>query len=96
MKNQSFSNKVLGVVRGIPRGEVLSYAQVAGLAGSLGAARAVGTVMKRNFDETVPCHRVVKSTGEVGEYNRGGSEEKRRLLKQESVEFLANGRVFMR
>jgi O-6-methylguanine DNA methyltransferase len=96
MKNQSFSEKVCEVVRSIPRGKVLSYAQVAVLAGFPGATRAVGTVMKHNFDESVPCHRVVKSTGEVGEYNRGGSEEKRRLLKQEGIEFLADGRVSMR
>lgn len=93
IKQSSFAEKVRSVVRCIPRGQVLSYAQVAAYAGILGAARAVGTVMRNNFDESVPCHRVVKSTGEVGEYNRGGSEAKIQLLKQEGVVFTTKTRV---
>lgn len=91
---QSFAESVRMVVRGIPRGSVLSYAQVAMRAGAPGAARAVGTIMKHNFDASIPCHRVVKSTGEVGEYNRGGSVVKIRILKQEGVVFVTQTRVF--
>lgn len=88
-----FSDTVRDVVRKIPRGQVLSYVQVALLAGNPGAARAVGTVMRHNFDESVPCHRVIQSSGEVGEYNRGGSEAKIRLLKQEGVVFMTETKV---
>lgn len=81
----SFSERVLHVVRVIPRGSVLTYGQVAAQAGSEGASRAVGTIMSKNFDPTVPCHRVVRSDGVVGKYNRGGEEAKRALLVKEGA-----------
>ncbi|PIR86253.1 6-O-methylguanine DNA methyltransferase, partial [Candidatus Kaiserbacteria bacterium CG10_big_fil_rev_8_21_14_0_10_43_70] len=58
---------------------------VAELAGSPGAARAVGNIMKDNFDESIPCHRVVRSDGGMGGYNRGGSSEKINKLKKEGA-----------
>lgn len=67
----------------IPKGETCTYGEVARAIGHPGAARAVGTVMKHNYDPTVPCHRVVRSDGRAGEYNRGGPEAKRRLLDVE-------------
>jgi len=78
-----FTERVLVVVRAIPRGKTMTYAEVARAAGNPGAVRAVGTLMKKNFDPTVPCHRVVRSDGSVGEYNRGGSEAKARMLRFE-------------
>ncbi|MGH3148522.1 MAG: methylated-DNA--[protein]-cysteine S-methyltransferase, partial [Rubrobacter sp.] len=60
----SFQRRVLGVVRGIPRGEVRPYSWVAREAGSPGASRAVGTVMANNpVPLLVPCHRVVRNDG---------------------------------
>lgn len=70
-------------VRQIPKGETRSYGEVARAIGHPGAARAVGTVMKNNFDPTVPCHRVIRSDGSLGGYNRGGAPAKRRLLERE-------------
>lgn len=67
-----FTKRVLKVVAGIPKGKTMSYGQVAAVAGSPGAARAVGNIMKGNYRKTVPCHRVVKSDGSMGGYNRGG------------------------
>lgn len=92
LKRKDFAEAVRQVVRGIPQGHVLSYGEVARRAGFPGAARAVGIVMRDNFDETVPCHRVVRSDGSVGEYNRGGAKEKTRLLAKEGVR-IENGRV---
>lgn len=83
----TFAERVLEVVRGIPRGQVRSYAEVARLAGVSGAARVVGTLMRKNLDPSVPCHRVVRSDGSVGEYNRGGTEAKTRILHEEGVKF---------
>lgn len=80
---QSFSDKVKQVVSKIPKGTVLTYKEVAKLAGNERAFRAVATVMKKNFDLKVPCHRVIRSDGRVGEYNRGGPEEKLRRLIEE-------------
>lgn len=79
----TFKERVLQVVREIPKGETLSYADVARRAGSPGAARAVGTIMKGNYDKTVPCHRVIRSDGKIGDYNRGGRERKLKLLEEE-------------
>ena len=82
---KNFSEKVREVVRGIPRGMVMTYAEVARKAGNAKAVRVVGSVMARNFDSTVPCHRVVRSDGSLGNYNRGGMEAKRKLLQKEGV-----------
>lgn len=85
MKESDFRQRVLAVVRSIPRGLTMSYGEVAAAAGSPGAARAVGTIMKSNFDPSVPCHRVIRSDGRPGEYNRGGARRKAALLRQEKV-----------
>lgn len=82
---KTFTEKVLAVVRGIPKGKVMTYGEVAKSAGSAGAARAVGTIMKFNFDPAIPCHRVIKADGTVGEYNRGGPRAKLRLLRTEGA-----------
>lgn len=82
-----FRDKVIEVVKGIPRGEVMTYGEVAEAAGNARAAREVGNIMSKNFDPSVPCHRVIKSTGEPGDYNRGGEEAKRALLEKEGYKF---------
>ena len=81
---QLFSVKVLAVVAKIPKGETLAYREVALRAGSPGAYRAVGTVLSTNYDPAIPCHRVVRSDGELGNYNRG-PKMKERLLKEEGA-----------
>lgn len=82
---ETFTERVQAVVKTIPRGTTMTYGEVAHKAGSPEAARAVGSIMKANFDPNIPCHRVVKSDGTVGEYNRGGAERKRTLLTEEGV-----------
>lgn len=79
-----FSHKVLAVVAGIPKGSVMTYKQVAAAAGSPRAYRAVGNILKKNFDPSIPCHRVIRSDGTVGEYNRG-QRRKRGLLQSEKI-----------
>lgn len=81
----SFKEKVLDIVRNIPEGKTLTYKQVAAKAGSPGAARAVGNIMKGNYKEDVPCHRVVKTDGTMGDYNRGGANTKKKLLQKEGA-----------
>jgi methylated-DNA-[protein]-cysteine S-methyltransferase len=80
----TFSDRVKRVVRGIPKGETMTYGAVACAAGSPGAGRAVGSLMKDNYDPTIPCHRVVRHDG-VGQYNRGGPERKAEILADELV-----------
>lgn len=86
MERNNFTKRVQDVVRNIPKGQTLSYKEVATVAGSPGAARAVGTIMKNNYDPTIPCHRVIKSDGSLGGYNRGGIEKKKQLLNKESTD----------
>lgn len=81
----SFAEQVRKVVRSIPKGSTMTYAGVAKLAGYSGAARAVGIIMANNFDKSVPCHRVVRSDGKIGQYNRGGTKAKRALLIKEGA-----------
>jgi O-6-methylguanine DNA methyltransferase len=83
-KMKSFKERVLEVVRKIPKGKTLSYKEVAKRSGHALASRAVGVIMKANDDKTVPCHRVIKSDGELGGYN-GLKGEKLKLLKKEGA-----------
>lgn len=85
MKKSSFADRVRDAVRQIPKGQTKSYGEIARAIGYSGAARAVGQVMKNNYDPTVPCHRVVRSDGKIGGYNRGGEEAKRKLLRAEGA-----------
>ena len=84
-KETSFTERVRAAVRKIPKGETRSYKEVAIAAGSPNAARAVGTIMANNYLPDVPCHRVILSNGSVGEYNRGGSRKKTKILREEGA-----------
>jgi len=78
-----FEKKVYTVVKKIPSGKVKTYAWVARKAGRPGAARAVGNALNKNpFPLIVPCHRVVRSGGSIGEY-AFGKDLKQRLLNLE-------------
>ena len=72
-------------LRAVPRGEVVSYGELAALAGRPGAARAAGAFCAANrFAFLVPCHRVVAAHG-IGGYGNAGVDVKRRLLALEGV-----------
>ncbi len=79
-----FRGKVLREVKKIPRGNVLTYGEVARKAGSSKAYRAVGNILNKNYDSGIPCHRVICASGKVGGWNRG-SNQKLALLKSEGV-----------
>jgi len=81
----SFSDTVRLVVQKIPKGEVRTYKQVAIDAEKPKAARAVANIMAKNFNPKIPCHRVIKSDGTLGGYNRGGVSVKAKLLLSEGV-----------
>src|SRR5215470_6914939 len=68
---KTFSDKVRDIVRKIPKGKTMTYKEVASKAGNPKAARAVGAVMRSNYDPSIPCHRVVASDGKMRGYNRG-------------------------
>jgi len=80
-----FGQALARTLRGVPRGEVVTYGELAALAGRPGAARAAGTFCAQNrLAIFVPCHRVVAAGG-LGGYGSLGSSYKRRLLALEHV-----------
>lgn len=81
----SFTDRVKIIVANIPKGKVMTYKEVAATAGNKDAARAVANIMAANYDPEVPCHRVIRSDGGLGGYNRGGIEKKRDILLSEGV-----------
>ena len=81
-----FQRDVLHALRRVPYGEVVTYGELAALAGYPGAQRAAGTFCARNrLPIFLPCHRVVAADG-LGSYGSLGSEYKRRLLALEGVD----------
>ncbi len=85
MKIETFREKVLSVVKKIPKGKTMTYKEVATKAGRPGASRAVGTIMAKNADKNVPCHRVIRSDGKIGQYNGLQGKDKLALLKKEGA-----------
>jgi O-6-methylguanine DNA methyltransferase len=93
-KQTSFLQRVYRIVRKIPKGKVATYKEVARLAGSPLAFRAVGQALNKNPDlKAIPCHRVVKSDGLVGGY-KYGTNKKTSLLKKEGVRIEGKKVVF--
>src|SRR4030095_11269037 len=71
----------------IPRGEVRPYGWIAAEIGRPKAVRAVGTALAHNpVPLVVPCHRVIRSDGTIGQYSMGGPENKRRILTAEGLD----------
>lgn len=82
-----FERQVLLKTLEIPRGEVRPYAWIAAELGRPLAVRAVGNALARNpVPFVVPCHRVVRSDGRIGNYGAGGPTAKRALLDGEGLD----------
>lgn len=88
-KRNSFKERVYELARRIPKGKVATYGQLAALAGSPGAARAVGDAMRTNPNiPATPCHRVVAASGALTGYSAGkGLSTKKAILLKEGVSF---------
>lgn len=91
-KIEKFKDKVYSITKKIPQGKVATYGQLAKLAGSPKAARAVGLCMKTNpMAPIVPCHRVVSKDGSLTGYSAGnGISTKKEMLLDEGVQFRGN------
>lgn len=81
----AFRDAVFAVVRLIPEGKTRTYREVAAAAGSPRASRAVGNALNTNYDPAIPCHRVVRSDGTPGGYNRGADQKKKRLQAEGAI-----------
>ena len=91
LKGSPFQLRVWEALLRIPEGAVRSYGQLAAAAGAPGASRAVGTALAANpIGVLIPCHRVIRATGAVGEY-RWGPDRKRALLALEGARVLEQG-----
>ncbi len=80
-----FQTRVLLATYSIPKGKTITYKELAKKAGHPRAYRAVGSVMRINpLAPIIPCHRVVKSDGSIGNYSApGGAGKKLLMLKSE-------------
>lgn len=78
----NFTKQVYQIVKAIRPGRVMSYRQVAEAVGKPHSWRAVGRILSRNYDPRVPCHRVIRSDGRTGGYNRGIAAKKELLQKE--------------
>ncbi|MEK9209326.1 MAG: MGMT family protein [Patescibacteria group bacterium] len=88
MKKSGFKEKVFEVVSRIPKGEVMTYKEVARKAGRPRAWRAVGNILNKNPNtKKVPCHRVIRSDDRIGGYAKG-PKAKIAILKKEGVKII--------
>ena len=85
LKGTKFQLKVWNYLRKIPKGKVKTYLEVAKAIGKPRAFRAVANAVGKNpYPTLIPCHRVIRSDGNLGGYSgKGGIKEKRRLLLKE-------------
>ena len=86
-----FYDKVYNRLMKVPKGRVISYKELAKSLDSK-AYRAVGSAMRKNpFAPKVPCHRVVKNNGDIGNFSsKGGVKAKIKLLEKEGVKVKNN------
>ena len=91
MSGKSFYEKCYSLLKKVPKGKVTTYMKIARALGT-GACRAVGNAMNKNpYAPEVPCHRVVKSNGEIGGF-ASGTGKKIEMLRKEGIE-IKNNRI---
>jgi O-6-methylguanine DNA methyltransferase len=86
-----FQKKVYQIVKKIPKGKALTYKEVAEKLGNAKLARAVGNALNKNRNPKVPCHRVIRSDGNIGGYAKG-FKNKIVILGKEGIR-IKNGRL---
>ena len=91
----NFFERVYDIVRSVPPGQVISYGQIAFLAGNARMARQVGWAM-HTCPEDVPWHRVLRKDGSLPALSPESATVQRRLLEKEGVAFDDEGRVLRR
>jgi methylated-DNA-protein-cysteine methyltransferase-like protein len=87
----NFCDRVLAVVKQIPKGRVMTYGQIAALCGNPRAARIVGGIA-HNADQSLPWQRVIKKDGSLAEGFPGGVSGHQQVLEQEGTKVI-NGRA---
>jgi methylated-DNA-protein-cysteine methyltransferase-like protein len=91
---EEFTRQVITVIKGIPTGKVMTYGQVAFMAGNPDGARQVSRILhSMSRKEKLPWHRVINRMGKISLPEGFGYEEQEFRLKREGVEFDENGRI---
>ena len=89
MLKLSFAEQVYKYCALIPKGKVSTYQEIAKALNKAGAARAVGNALNKNpYAPKVPCHRVIRTNGEVGGF-ASSSHNKIKLLKKEGIKIVS-------
>ena len=88
---ETFTEKVILILKNIPRGKVTSYGTIAALAGSPRAARQVVQILHRT--DNIPWHRVINSQGEIAIKDYDGFQEQKILLSMEGIESDSKGKI---
>ncbi|MFW9972476.1 MAG: methylated-DNA--[protein]-cysteine S-methyltransferase [Candidatus Odinarchaeota archaeon] len=92
-KCSEIQKKILIADSKIPRGWISTYKRIANSIGIQNGARVVGNALAKNpFPIIIPCHRAIKTNGDLGGY-QGGIDMKRKLLEMEGIEFSDKGKV---
>jgi methylated-DNA-[protein]-cysteine S-methyltransferase len=85
MMVSNFAQQVYRLTKRIPKSKVSTYKEIARALKNPNASRAVGNALNKNpYAPKVPCHRVIKSNGEVGGF-AGGTKQKIAILKKEGI-----------
>ncbi len=88
------STRIIDIIKNIPKGKIMTYGQIAKLAGNPRAARAVSWVLHSSSKKyNLPWHRVINSKGKISIKSKYGYERQKQLLKKEGVEFDENEKV---
>jgi methylated-DNA-protein-cysteine methyltransferase-like protein len=91
---RAFRERVLELIASIPEGQVMTYGQLAEVAGMPRHARAVGDILHGlSTDTDLPWWRVINAGGKISTYKVGSGELQRGLLEREGVQFDANGKI---
>ena len=86
-----FRDNVIRIIRSIPVGKVISYGQIAALAGNHRASRQVSWILKNSDAENLPWHRVINSKGKISLPPQDGGIVQKGLLESEGVRFTNGG-----
>lgn len=89
-----FTQRVVTILQSIPQGRVMTYGQIAGLAGNPQAARQVVRILHALSEkENLPWHRVINAKGQIGFHDRDAIQTQKRLLENEGVRIEPEGQI---
>lgn len=95
MKSKNTFEIIYDIVKQIPKGKIATYGDIAARAGNSRLSRVVGYALHVNPEPgVIPCHRVVNRFGETSKaFAFGGCDVQRKMLEDEGIEFLPDGRA---